>query len=71
MLSKEENKRKLAYFMSIDNVKFRRAITPGSQLLLQVEVIKMKSRVARLQGKAFVDGKIAAEGFFMSTIVDA
>ncbi|MBN1444563.1 MAG: bifunctional UDP-3-O-[3-hydroxymyristoyl] N-acetylglucosamine deacetylase/3-hydroxyacyl-ACP dehydratase [Candidatus Omnitrophica bacterium] len=71
MLSKEENRGKLAYFMSIENVKFRRAITPGSQLLLQVEVIKMKSKVARLQGKAFVDGKIAAEGFFMSTIVDA
>ncbi len=71
MLSKEENKGKLAYFMSIDNVKFRRAITPGSQVLLQVEVIKMKSKVARLQGKAFVDGKIATEGFFMSTIVDA
>lgn len=71
MLSKEENKGKLAYFMSIDNVKFRKAITPGSQVILQVEVVKMKSKVARLQGKAFVDGKIAAEGFFMSTIVDA
>jgi len=71
MLSKEENRGKLAYFMSIDNVKFRRAITPGSQVVLQVEVIKMKSKVGRLQGKAFVDGKLAAEGFFMSTIMDA
>jgi len=70
MLSREENRGKIAYFMSIDNVKFRKAIIPGCQLILQVEVIKMKSRVGRLQGKAFVDGKIVAEAVFMSTIID-
>jgi UDP-3-O-[3-hydroxymyristoyl] N-acetylglucosamine deacetylase / 3-hydroxyacyl-[acyl-carrier-protein] dehydratase len=70
MLSREENRGKIAYFMSIDNVKFRKAIIPGCQLILQVEVIKMKSRVGRLQGKAFVDGKIVAEAMFMSTIID-
>jgi len=71
MLSKEENRGKLAYFMSIDNVKFRRAVRPGCQLILQVEVMKMKSRVGRIQGKAFVDGKVVAEAVFMSTIVDS
>ncbi len=71
MLSKEENRGKMAYFMSIDNVKFRKAVRPGCQLILQVELVKMKSRVARIQGKAFVDGKIVAEAMFMSTIIDS
>jgi len=71
MLSKEENRGKLAYFMSIDNVKFRRAISPGDQLVLQVEVVKLKSKVGQLQGKTFVDGKLATEASFMCTIIDA
>lgn len=71
MLSKEENRGKLAYFMSIDNVKFRRAISPGDQLVLQVEVVKLKSKVGQLQGRTFVDGKLATEASFMCTIIDA
>lgn len=40
MLKKEENRGKLAYFMSIDRVKFRRAIRPGDQIIIEVEVLK-------------------------------
>jgi len=71
MLSKEENKGKLAYFMSIDNVKFRKAISPGDQLTLEVEVVKLKSKIGQLQGRTFVDGKLATEASFMCTIIDA
>ena len=71
MLNKEENKGKLAYFMSIDNVKFRKAISPGDQLILEVEVIKLKSKVGQLQGRTFVDGKLTTEASFMCTIIDA
>jgi len=70
MLHRDENRGKLAYFMSIEQVKFRKAVRPGCQLILQVEVLKSKGRVARLQGKAFVDGTVVTEGTFMSTIVD-
>ncbi|MDD3726197.1 MAG: bifunctional UDP-3-O-[3-hydroxymyristoyl] N-acetylglucosamine deacetylase/3-hydroxyacyl-ACP dehydratase [Candidatus Ratteibacteria bacterium] len=70
MLHKEENKGKLAYFMSMENVKFRKEVRPGCQLILQVEILKTKGKVARLEGKAFVDGKVVTEGTFMSTIVD-
>ncbi|MCM8829623.1 MAG: bifunctional UDP-3-O-[3-hydroxymyristoyl] N-acetylglucosamine deacetylase/3-hydroxyacyl-ACP dehydratase [Candidatus Omnitrophica bacterium] len=70
MLHKEENRGKLAYFMSIEQVKFRKAVRPGCQLILQVEVLKIKGKVARLVGKAFVDGSVVTEGTFMSTIVD-
>ncbi len=70
MLSKEENKGKLAYFMSVDRVKFRRTVRPGDQLVLEVEVVKLKSKVGQIQGKAYVDGKIAAEALLMFTVVE-
>ncbi|MCM8777423.1 MAG: bifunctional UDP-3-O-[3-hydroxymyristoyl] N-acetylglucosamine deacetylase/3-hydroxyacyl-ACP dehydratase [Candidatus Omnitrophica bacterium] len=70
MLQKDENRGKLAYFMSIEQVKFRKAVRPGCQLILQVELLKSKGKVARLEGKAFVDGSVVTEGKFMSTIVD-
>jgi len=71
MLSKEENKGKLAYFMSIDNVKFRKAIGPGDQLALEVEVTKLKGKIGQLQGRTFVNGKLATEASFMCTIIDS
>jgi UDP-3-O-[3-hydroxymyristoyl] N-acetylglucosamine deacetylase/3-hydroxyacyl-[acyl-carrier-protein] dehydratase len=70
MLRKEENRGKLAYFMSIDNVKFRRAIRPGDQLVIEVEVVKLKSKVGQIQGKTYVDGKLAAEAILMFTVVE-
>ena len=70
MLNKEENRGKLAYFMSIDKVKFRRAIKPGDQLIIEVEVAKLKSRVGQIQGKTYVNGKIAAEALLMFSVVE-
>ncbi|MCM8809692.1 MAG: 3-hydroxyacyl-ACP dehydratase FabZ, partial [Candidatus Omnitrophica bacterium] len=70
MLSKEENKGKLAYFMSVDRVKFRRTVRPGDQLLIEVEVVKLKSKVGQIQGKSYVDGKLAAEALLMFTVVE-
>jgi len=71
MLNKEENRGKLAYFMSIDKVKFRRAIKPGDQLLIEVEIAKLRSKVGQIQGRAYINGKIAAEALLMFTVVDA
>ncbi|MCM8782535.1 MAG: UDP-3-O-acyl-N-acetylglucosamine deacetylase, partial [Candidatus Omnitrophica bacterium] len=44
MLSKDENYGKLAYFIGIDNVRFRKTVVPGDQLVIEVEVITFKSR---------------------------
>lgn len=70
MLSKKENKGKLAFFMSIEQAKFRRAVRPGDQLILKVEVSRMKSRVGQVQGKAYVDDKIVCEATLMFALVD-
>jgi len=70
MLSKAENKGKLAYFMSIEQAKFRRAVRPGDQLVLKIEVSKLKSRVGQVQGKAYVGDKVACEAILMFALVD-
>ncbi len=55
-------------FMSIDKVRFRRPVVPGDQLRLEAEVIKLKSKMCKLQGRAYVDGQLVAEGELMATI---
>jgi len=61
---------KLVYFMAINNVKFRRTVVPGDQLILDVEMMSRRSRVIQVKGKAHVDGTVVAEGEFTAVIVD-
>ncbi|MCM8758162.1 MAG: bifunctional UDP-3-O-[3-hydroxymyristoyl] N-acetylglucosamine deacetylase/3-hydroxyacyl-ACP dehydratase [Candidatus Omnitrophica bacterium] len=71
MLSKKENQGKLAFFMSIEQAKFRRAVRPGDQLILKVEVSRLKSKVGQVHGKAYVGDKIACEATLMFALVDS
>ena len=61
MLSKEENLKRPAYFIGVNNVRFRKAVIPGDVMRLEVEVIKLKSRIAQLHGAVKVDSETAAE----------
>ena len=61
---------KLLYFMAIDKVKFRKPVVPGDQLVMEIKVLSLKSRVCKLRGEAFVDGQKVAEAEFMSMMVD-
>lgn len=61
---------KLVYFMAINNVKFRRPVVPGDQLILNVEMVSRRSRIIQVRGKAYVDGGLVAEGEFTAAIVD-
>ena len=62
---------KLIYFMSIDNVKFRKPVVPGDQLVMELKVLSNRGKIAKLRGEAFVDGQKVAEAEFMSMVVDA
>ena len=62
ILSKPENRARLVYFMGIDRVRYRRPVVAGDQVILEGEVIRMRSRMGSLRGRALVDGKIACEG---------
>ena len=61
---------KLVYFMAIDGAKFRTPVEPGCLLSLEVEFVQKRSSVCKFAGKAFVNGKLAAEANFTAMIAD-
>ena len=68
MLKKEENRGKLALFAGIDNCRFKRQVRPGDQLVLEVEILRLKGPVGKGKGVAKVDGEIACETELMFAI---
>jgi len=61
--------RKLMVFTGIERAKFRRPVVPGDQLRIEVSVLNWKPRVARMEGRAMVDGKLACEAIVMCQLV--
>lgn len=61
---------KVVYFMSLDNVKWRRPVTPGDQIVFELEMVQQRRRVCRMAGKGFVDGQLVAEAELMARIMD-
>jgi 3-hydroxyacyl-[acyl-carrier-protein] dehydratase len=51
----------LMVFTGIEKARFRRPVLPGDQLRIEVEVKAWRITAARLEGKAYIDGKVAAE----------
>ncbi len=71
MLSKDENYGKLAYFTGIDNVRFRKTVVPGDQLIFDVQILKVRGRMGQAKAEAKVDGKTVCEANLMFALVDA
>jgi 3-hydroxyacyl-[acyl-carrier-protein] dehydratase len=66
-----KNEGKIAYFMTIDNAKFRKPVVPGDQLLLHVTFGKLvRKNIVQVHGEASVDGKPVCETDMMFNIVD-
>lgn len=61
---------KLVYFMAIDGAKFRKPVEPGVLLKLHVEFVQKRSSVCKFNGKAMIDGVLAAEASFTAMIAD-
>jgi UDP-3-O-[3-hydroxymyristoyl] N-acetylglucosamine deacetylase / 3-hydroxyacyl-[acyl-carrier-protein] dehydratase len=61
---------KVVYFMSLDNVKWRRPVIPGDQLRFELELLQFRGRTCRLKGIGTVDGQVVAEADMMARIVD-
>ena len=70
LLNKPENHGKLAYFMAVDNVKFRKPVVPGDVLVIEAELGKLRTRTGQIQAKALVDGKVVCEGELMFALAD-
>jgi 3-hydroxyacyl-[acyl-carrier-protein] dehydratase len=62
ILSKPENRGRLVYFMGIDRVRYRRPVVAGDQVFLEAEVIRLRTKMGSLRGRALVDGKVVCEG---------
>jgi len=61
---------KLAVLLGVDNVKFRRTVVPGDQLVLEVEAVRTRSRTAQVHGRAMVGPDIACEADISYMLVD-
>ena len=66
----EQPETKVVYFMSLDNVKFRRPVLPGDQLRMEVDVVQNKGRTVVLRGVAFVGEQRVCEADMMARVVD-
>ena len=61
---------KLMVFTGIERAKFRKPVVPGDQLRLEVTVIVWRTSAVKMQGRAFVDGKLACEAIVTCQLVD-
>ena len=61
---------KVVYFMTLDNVKWRRPVTPGDQIRFELEMVQFRRHTCRMKGVGYVDGQPVAEAEMMARIVD-
>ena len=71
LLGMPEHRGKIAFFAGIDGVRFKRQVKPGDQLLLKVELGKLRRGVGTGTATASVDGQLAVRGELMFAIADA
>lgn len=64
-----DRQKKLVVFTGIDGAKFRKAITPGDQIRIEVDVLSFRPRAGKMEGKAYVDGKLACEATLTCAVV--
>ena len=65
---KQEQNDAVFYFMGMDKVRFRKPVVPGDQLLMAVQLLKLRKAVVKMAATASVDQTLVAEGEFMATI---
>jgi len=61
---------KVVYFMSLDNVKFRRPVKPGDQLRFELDVVQLRGTVCKMRGIGKVDGEVVVEADMAAAIRD-
>jgi len=61
---------KVMYFMSLDNVKFRRPVVPGDQIRFELEMLSFRGKTCKMKGVGYVEGQVVAEAEMMAMVVD-
>ena len=65
-----DREKKLLYFVAVDGARFRRPVVPGDQLKVEMKVLSWRGDFCKLEGKATVNGQLAAEATLMCKMVD-
>jgi UDP-3-O-[3-hydroxymyristoyl] N-acetylglucosamine deacetylase/3-hydroxyacyl-[acyl-carrier-protein] dehydratase len=71
MLRKAENAGQLAYFMSAEDVKWRKPVYPGELLVIEVEMMKMRGKIGRAKGVCKVKDEVVSEAEVTFMLRDA
>ena len=70
MMRKTENQGKIGYFMSADEVKFRKPVLPGDTLFIECELTSAKKRLGKASCRCLVNGEVVSEGQLLFGLVD-
>lgn len=71
VLTLDAYRHRLPLFGGLDSARFRRQVSPGDELILEVELGRMSSRAGKGSGRATIDGQVACECDLMFVLVDA
>ncbi|MFA6321600.1 MAG: 3-hydroxyacyl-ACP dehydratase FabZ [Candidatus Omnitrophota bacterium] len=69
-LNLKTNLGKLAYFLTLDNAKFRKPVLPGDVLRMEIDLLKVKMGVMKIHGTAKVDNEVVAEADMMFAFIN-
>ena len=70
LMTMPENRGLVPFFMSMDKVKFRRPVVPGDQLRIEVETLRIRSRMAACLARVFVEGQLCCEAEIRSVLME-
>ena len=70
LLEIPDRAKKILYFVAVDDARFRRPVVPGDQLRLEMNLTNWRKDYCKLEGKAMVNGEVAAEAKLMCKMVD-
>jgi 3-hydroxyacyl-[acyl-carrier-protein] dehydratase len=62
ILAKPENRQRLIFFAGIERVRYRRPVYAGDVVVIEANVVRLRSRMGLLKGVARVDGKAVIDG---------
>ena len=69
-LNMKANIGKLAYFLSINNARFRKPVLPGDVLKIEIDLLKSKMNIMKIHGVAKVEDDVVAEADLMFAFID-
>ncbi len=61
---------KMVFLSKVDKAKFRKTIIPGDQLILKVELLKLKNKICQIKAEALVEGEVVAEAEIMASVLE-